>query len=313
MTIELSIVPASPDGNSFEIIARDVTGISDADLLRHFQEGVESPYPSLFVFEREPSKRSGTKDSKRFPEHPSGGVFPEDLEPLRNFQSDVYILINTRSESQKRLSVFAGMAGINEGTAENFWGSTDANLERAYADSCLGLAHSLEKQSVEPPSMINSWDLAVVIPIQRYTEVYFEKLCNTMAEFKEFFPRHKLPNSIELKKKENNSNFHYQPFIDLSSIAFDVINFLFGFAFAIIAEVGLRLLVEVLKRILREWSDSENPALPPFIDQSIRSKETIKNSEVTILNIEANNNSGIVSICLPFATDSQSQSHDFEE
>lgn len=34
MTIELSIVPASPDGNSFEIIPGDIASISDTGYLR---------------------------------------------------------------------------------------------------------------------------------------------------------------------------------------------------------------------------------------------------------------------------------------
>ena len=288
MTIELSLVPASPDGNCLELIPRDVTGMPDIDRLRHLQEGAESSYTSLFAFGRQPVKKSNAGDIMRSPEYPSGGVFPEDLEPLRNFQSGVYALINTRSKSQGRLSVFAGMAGIDKSAAENFWGRTDVDLERAHADSCLGLVECLEKQSVEPPSVMKTWDLVIVIPTQRGTDEHFRKMCQMMAESKEIFARHKLPNSIDLRNKIANSNVQNYSLMDLSGIPFDWFGYLLNFIFSLIAKIGVRVLVAILMRILLESLGKEKFVPPTLLDQSIRIEVNFAENHYHIQNINFN-------------------------
>lgn len=318
MTIELSLVPASPDGNCLELIPRDVTGMPDIDRLRHLQEGAESSYTSLFAFGRQPGKKSNAEDIMRSPEYPSGGVFPEDLEPLRNFQSGVYILINTRSKSQARLSVFAGMAGIDERTVDSYLERTGADPGIIDVDCYQWLSQCLENKAEQPPSKMKNWDVAIAIPTQSGTDAYFEELCNILDNIKEFLPQHKRPpknyssRNRKIRKNMASGNVHNFEPITSSIIAIIGIKTIVPLIGSLITSVGSAIIVAWLLELVRKKSGNEE-SISSSANQSSQSKTESEINRGDTSKIEIYNDTGIVNIYFPPGTYRQSRSDDFEK
>lgn len=182
MTIELSIVPGSPDGSSFEIVPRDMTGIPDTDHLRSLWASGEVPQSRVFVFRRESSKK----------------VLFGDLELLEGYSTGMYILVKTQLTGKNKRSIFAGVAGIRQITANDYW--NDKNMPAPDADCYLPLVECLRKQSDTPPSGILHWDLAIVIPMQMEPFECFLKLCSILSNSESFICWNE-----PLRKMESNS------------------------------------------------------------------------------------------------------------
>lgn len=311
MTIELSIVPTSSDGSSFEIIPRDVTGISDADQRRPSLEAKESLYSRLLIFGREPSKRSRIRDLEASRDYPSGVVSSDDLEPLRSYSSGVYILINTKSTSKNRHSVFVGMAGIDLEMERNYLDRTGIYLETVDANCQRELFQCLLKQSENPPPNMSNWDLAIVIPRQNYIPDFFEKLCNMLNEFEDILSHHK---SLRHRVPSRDRVSHdYASFLMISppSIPPDGADYLMQLISDVITRVGLGLLLEFAKRLLWKRPKRQESHSSTFVIQNFRPKMRIKGSNVFMPIGDVTNNHTNINVA--FVAEDQRRPEDFEE
>lgn len=297
MTIEMTIAPASADGESFEIATRDVTGISGDDPSRFLQEAEGGQYSRLLFFER---------DSDGF-------VSPSDLEPLTNCSSGVYILINTKATPNNRRSVFVGMAGIDGITYENYWEMTRSNLESIDTDCRLELIECLSKKSENPPLNMSNWDLAIIIPSEEKILDFFEKLCNMLVALEEFFPQHKRLHPRFPSK--DRVPYDSTRFLMMSSpnIPPEGTDYLIQLLFDVTKRVGLGLLLEFAKRLLWKRPKKKKSSSAIFIDRSLRQKIKVKNSDFSMSIGDVTNNYENTTVNIAFVTESQSQPNDFED
>lgn len=271
MTIEMTIAPASADGESFEIATRDVTGISGDDPSRFSQEGEGSRYSRLLFLER---------DSDGF-------VSPSDLEPLTSFPSGVYILINTKATPNNRRSVFAGMFGIDHPTLVNYLGRANVDMETAIAHCTRGPSSCLQMQSEQPPQNMSNWDLAIVIPTKAKEETVelFYKLCNMLDEFKEFFPRHKRPlGELARVNKISPDSSRALLVSSTANLIFDGGKYLIQLFHSILAAIGPGLLIEAVKSLFWKSPGKKDSDSSISVDKS--------------LNITAKNKKGNISISI---------------
>ena len=199
MTIELSLVPASPDGNILDIVPGDMTGMPDADRLRFLQEAQEGRYSRLFAFEREPNAQ----------------FLMNDLEALRNYSRGVYILIQTErlqkniaKSSPKHSKVFVGMTedyGKVVGLYEKIKGS-DQGIE--IFDPLLTLDQCLMEQNQYPPEGMGGWELAIVIPEHENTALLYSMLLAIFDEAEGFDLKKRLHKSTKFDLRRMHDN-HY--------------------------------------------------------------------------------------------------------
>lgn len=171
MTIELSIVPTSSDGNSFTIIPEAVTGdVSDDKLLSLLQEAEESQYRSLFMFERDPKHK----------------IPMDDLDALRSHPRGVYILLNTASTSKSTRPVFIGMADDHESVIDFYERINDSNRGKEAVYGSLGLDQCLVELNENPPVGMGKWNLAIVFPEHENTSLLFCMLLSIFDKAKGF-------------------------------------------------------------------------------------------------------------------------------
>lgn len=297
MTIEMTIVPTSADGQSYEIATRDVTGISDIDQLRFMPEAEGSQYSRLLFFERDSS----------------GFVSPGDLEALRNHLRGVYILINTRLTLQKRRSIFVGMAGIDLDDQDDYFGRTGIHPEAIDANCHIKLFQCLLNQVEMPPPNMRYWDLAIVIPRQNNIIDFFEKLCNTLNESKDFLPRHTSFRHNAPSRNRISSDSASFLMISPKSIPTDGVDYLIQLISSVIAGMGSGLLLESAKRLLRKRPKREESSSSAYTDQSFRQKIKVKKSNFNISMGDVTNNYENKNINIAFVTDKQTRPDNFDE
>ena len=270
MIPELSIMPASPDGNSFEIVPGDMTGISYADYVRSLRSAEESLYSRLLVFRRNPGKK----------------VLFGDVEALLGYSTGMYILVNTKLTGKNKRSVFAGVAGIDQLTADDCWGIN--YIPEPDADCYLPLVECMRKQSDEPPLNMGKWDLAIVIPTQDKNPELFRKLCKLLDNSEDFICWHEPTVKIEVDlEKDLVSTFSYFQNIDFSSFDPDFIDALINFLFQMKEEMSARLMEEGIKQLLKVISGRKAFASIKFDSQNFSLKMKSKKKEI-ILSIKIN-------------------------
>ena len=273
MIPELSIMPASPDGNSFEIVPGDMTGISYADYVRSLRSAEESPYSRLLVFRRNPGKK----------------VLFGDVEALLGYSTGMYILVNTKLTGKNKRSVFAGVAGIKQITANDYWDIK--NIPEPDADCYWPLVECLRKQSDEPPSGIKQWNLAIVIPMQSEPYRLFLQLCSILNNSGSFICWNKPPRNIGSKSgKDLTTAFSLVENIDLPSFNFKFLDALFDFISCAIEEVGSKFIEEAVKKLFQLLSNRKTSALIAFSRQNFSLKMQIKNGKVNISVKSSNKN-----------------------
>ena len=269
MISELSIVPASLDGNSFEIIPGNMTGISYADHLQSLQALGEIPYSRIFVFRREPSKK----------------VLFGGLEALEGYSTGMYILVKTQLTGKNKRSVFAGVAGIEWLPANDYW----ENRPEPDADCYLSLIECLKKQSDTPPQGIKDWDLAIVIPMQSEPYSPYVKLCNLLDNSEDFICWHESTREMKIDpRKDLATAFSYLQNIDLSSFDFKFLNSLISFLFQMMEEMGARLMEEGVKQLLKAMSGRKVLRAITFFSQNFSLKMK-SNEKKVFLSIKISN------------------------
>lgn len=299
MTIELSIVLTSADGSSFEIVPRDVTGISDADQSSHLKEAGKSPYSRLLFFER----------------NSDGSVSPSDLKPLMSYSSGVYILVNTRLTPKNKRSVFAGMAGIDHETLVDCLGTRDIDEETVFTSCVGGLFGCLQMQSKQPPSNMGNWDLVVVIPTQTKEEtvVLFHRLCNMLDEFEEFYPWHKRPIYESSKVLATPTDFRY---VSLMSSTTDLVSdggeYLIQIFHSLISAIGPGLLIEAVKSLFWQRPGKKDSVLSMSVDQSFQPTVSINKNKGSI-SFGGVTNNYTTNINISHSTEDQNRPNDFDK
>lgn len=213
MTVELSIVTSSADGNNFEIVIEDVDYTDDAHEQRYLPEVMKGRRSSLFAIERDPNYR-------------------ENLKALRSYSSGVYILINTELTREGKRSVFVGMADSYERIAGDYERSfyfnrrfhrkiEDINQKIMYTDRQVTLHECLEEQSENPPKYMKNWDLAIIIPEYAYNPVLFSMLSSIFARANGFVARKTSSDHASYDLFRMHSDHHYffggSKFIQLSN------------------------------------------------------------------------------------------------
>lgn len=255
MISELSIVPASLDGNSFEIIPGDMTGISYADHLQSLQALGEIPNSRIFVFRREPGKK----------------VLFGGLEALEGYSTGMYILVKTQLTGKNKRSVFAGVAGIEWISANDYW----KNRPETGADCYLPLIECLKKQSDTPPQGIKEWDLAIVILMQSEPYRPYVKLCSLLDNSEDFICWHESTREMKIDpRKDLATTFSYLQDIDF--------NFLINFLFQMMEETGARLIEEGIKQLLKVMSGRKAFSSIKFDSQNFSLRMRSKKKEVTL-------------------------------
>lgn len=210
MTIELSIVPASPDGNSFEIVPGDITGIPDADRVRFLQEAQEGRYSRLFVFER-PSKEK---------------FLIGDLESLQDCSSGVYVLIQTEPLCDNKYQAFVGMTGDYGVMVKYYERQTDTDQTIKQTNRSLTLAECLNEQHKSPPKNMPEWDLAIAIPEYENAASLFSMLFSIFSEAEGFISRKTLKDGVSYDLFRMHNDHH---FFILNPKRTHTMNYLSGF------------------------------------------------------------------------------------
>ena len=200
MAIELSIVPASPDGNSFEIVPGDMTGMPDDDRLRFLQEAEEGRYSRLLAFQREPNEKS----------------LIGDLESLQDCSSGVYILIQTErlqkniaKSSPKHSKVFVGMTEDYGRVIGLYEKTKDADQGIEIFDPLLTLDQCLMEQNQKPPIGMSKWDLAVVVPEYENTALLYSMLLAIFEKAEGFNLRRTLNSKAQFNLRRMHNNHLY--------------------------------------------------------------------------------------------------------
>lgn len=199
MTIELSIVPTSPDGNSLDIVPGDMTGMPDDDRLRFLQEAEEGRYSRLFAFER--------KTEAQF--------LMNDLDTLRNCSRGVYILMQTEQlqkniakSSPKHSKVFVGMTEDYGRVIGLYEKIKDADQGIEIFDPLLTLDQCLMEQNQYPPEGMGDWELAIVIPEHENTALLYSMLLAIFDEAEGFDLKKRLNKSTKFDLRRMHDN-HY--------------------------------------------------------------------------------------------------------
>lgn len=250
MTIELSIVPASQDGNSFEIIPGDMTGMPDADRLQFLREAEDGRYSRLFAFER--------KTEAQF--------LMNDLDTLGHYSRGVYILIQTERlqkniarSSPKHSKVFVGMTEDHErviGFYEQIKGA-DQGIE--ILDPLLTLDQCLIEQNQYPPEGMGNWELAIVIPEHENTALLYSMLLAIFDKAEGFDLKKSLNKSTEFDLRRMHDN-HYLFFGSPETKAFLLSSDFLPTDLSTWVSIlcGLTVLWEKIKNTFRRENSSQN-------------------------------------------------------
>ena len=276
MTIELSLVPASPDGNILDIVPGDMTGMPDADRLRFLQEAQEGRYSRLFVFERQRNEKS----------------LIGDLESLQDCSSGVYVLIQTEPLYKNKYQAFVGMTGDYGVMVKYYEMQTDTDQTIEQTNRSLTLAECLAEQYRNPPKNMLKWDLAIAIPEYENTASLFSMLFSIFSEAEGFTPRRALGSNVsyDLFRMHNDHHFfildpkdtytmnYLSGFLTDPSFYFT----LFGFF------VSLRQLIhEMLDKRNRSNGEKVKESEEKYTNQDNRINENIKNQgdNISIYNV----------------------------
>ena len=192
MTIELSLVPASPDWNSIEIVPGDITGISDVDRVRFLQEAEEGRYSRVFAFQRETNTES----------------LIGDLGVLEDCSRGVYILIQT-DWRKMRCKVFVGMTEDYKRVIDLYEAMKGANQRIEVFDPVLTLDQCLIEQNQKPPVGMSNWDLAIVIPEHENTALLYSMLLAIFDEAEGFDLKKRLNKSTKFDLRRMHDNHYY--------------------------------------------------------------------------------------------------------
>lgn len=275
MTIELSIVPTSPDGNSFEIVPRDITGIPDADRVRFLQEAQEGRYSRLFVFERQPNEK----------------FLIGDLESLQDCSSGVYVLIQTEPLYENKYQAFVGMTGDYGEMVRYYEEKPNVNQKIEQPNRSLSLAECLAEHNKNPPKNMIEWDLAIAMPKYENTAMLYSMLFHIFTKAEGFISRKTLSNyvSYDLFRMHNDHHFFILGIESINKMHYlseflTNPNFYFGlFGFI----VSLLTLIERKRdknRLNREKSEEFEEK---YTNQDNRINENIKNKgdNISIYNV----------------------------
>ena len=183
----------SPDGNSFEIIPGDMTGLPDADRLQFLREAEEGRYSRLFAFQREQNGKS----------------LIDDLGVLEDCSSGVYVLMQTKPAYGNKCQVFVGMTGDYGEMVKYYERQADTNQKIEHTNRLLTLAECLKEQHENPPKNMPEWDLAIVIPEYENTALLYSMLFNIFTKAEGFIARKTLSNhvSYDLFRMHNDHHF----------------------------------------------------------------------------------------------------------
>lgn len=299
MTIEMTIAPASADGESFEIATRDVTGISGDDPSRFLQEAEGGQYSRLLLLKR---------DSDGF-------VSQSDLEPLTSFPSGVYILINTKATSNNRWSVFAGMSGIDQPTLIDYLGTRDVDERTIFAHCVGGPSNCLLMQSEQPPTNMGNWDLAIVIPTKAKEETIelFYKLCKMLDEFKEFFPRHQRPlGELARVNKISPDSSRALLMSSTANLVSDGGEYLIQLFHSLLGAIGPGLLIETVKSLLWKRPGKKDFFSSIFVDKSFNISPKNKKGDISI-SIGNTTKNYYINVHISHDTEDQNRPGDFDK